>query len=327
MACVMHFGKSGDILPEDSRPRVAVMGAGAVGCYFGGMLARAGVAVTLIGRPRHVEAITRDGLFLDTMAFQERVAVSASTDIGTAREADIVLFCVKTLDTETAAQALAPHLAPSTIVVGLQNGVDNVERILAAAKIEAVPAVVYVAVSMSAPGRVKHAGRGDLIIGDLPSHGAPLKSRERDFETVAALFARAGVPCRISENVEGELWTKMIINCAYNAISALGRAKYHRAAGNPWTRDIMRKVTEEAVAVAGAAGVRLPDGDMVEAVWKLAETMPGATSSTAQDIARGNRTEIDSLNGYVVRRGAQVGVATPVNQTLHALVKLLEEPA
>ena len=117
----------------------------------------------------------------------------------------------------------------------------------------------------------------------------------------------------------------MIINCAYNAISALGRARYHRAAANPWTREVMIKVIEEAVAVARAAGVQLPEVNMVETGLKIAETMAFATSSTAQDLARGRRTEIDSLNGYLVRRGTELGVATPVNQTLHALVKLLEE--
>ena len=117
----------------------------------------------------------------------------------------------------------------------------------------------------------------------------------------------------------------MIINCAYNAVSALGRAQYHRAVGNPWTRAVMVKVIEEAVAVARAAGVRLPEVNMVETVFEISDTMANATSSTAQDLARGKPTEIDSLNGYLVRRGAEVGVATPVNQTLHALVKLLEE--
>ncbi|MBZ5592540.1 MAG: 2-dehydropantoate 2-reductase [Acidobacteriia bacterium] len=296
------------------------MGAGAVGCYFGGMLARAGADVTLIGRPHHVEAIARDGLFLDTLHFQQQVRVSASTDLNAAHQAGIVLFCVKTFDTEDAAKSLAAHLAPGAAVVSLQNGVDNVERMRSAAGIDAVPAVVYVAVAMTAPGRVKHSGRGDLIIGDFFGGG-------RDLESLAAVFTHAGVPCRVSNNIAGDLWTKMIINCAYNAISALGRAKYARLVANPWTRELMKQVTEEAVAIARASGVRLPEADMVDAVWKLAETMSGATSSTAQDIARGNRTEIDALNGYLVRRGAQLGVPTPVNQTLHALVKLLEESA
>jgi 2-dehydropantoate 2-reductase len=295
-----------------------VLGAGAVGCYFGGMLARAGADVTLIGRPHHVEAITRDGLFLDTLHFQQRVTVAASSELSAAHDAGIVLFSVKTFDTEDAAKSLAPHLLPGAAVVSLQNGVDNVERMRSAAHIDAVPAVVYVACAMTAPGRVKHSGRGDLILGDLFGTG-------RDLESLAAVFTNAGVPCRVSDNIACDLWTKMIINCAYNAISALGRSQYARLVSNPWTRELMKQVTEEAVAIARAAGVRLPETDMVNAVWKLAETMSHAMSSTAQDIARGNRTEIDSLNGYLVRRGAQLGIATPVNQALHALVKLLEE--
>jgi 2-dehydropantoate 2-reductase len=307
------------VTPE-SAPRVAVLGAGAVGCYFGGMLARSGVPITLIGRPRHVDAIQRDGLVFDGLHFQERIAVSATTEIQAAHDAGIVLFCVKTLDTEDAARALSPHLGPGAVIVGMQNGVDNVSRIRSSTGIEAIPAVVYVGAAMTAPGRVKHSGRGDLVIGDIWGNDG----LRRSLGGIAAMFENAGVPCRISENVEGELWTKMIINCAYNAISALGRARYGELVRQPETRAVMRQVTEEALAVARAGGVRLPDVDMLETVRRISDAMSEATSSTAQDIARGNRTEIDSLNGYLVRRGAELGVATPVNQTLHALVKLLE---
>ncbi|HEX5270375.1 MAG TPA: ketopantoate reductase C-terminal domain-containing protein, partial [Gemmataceae bacterium] len=136
--------------------------------------------------------------------------------------------------------------------------------------------------------------------------------------------ARAGVPCRVSDNVAADLWMKLIINCAYNAISALGRARYGRMASDPRVRAVMRRVVEETAAVAGAAGVRLPDVDLVEATLRLADSMPGTLSSTAQDVLRGKPTEIDSLNGFVARRGAELGVPAPVNETLHALVKLLE---
>ena len=145
--------------------RVAVVGAGAVGCYFGGMLARAGVPVTLIGRANHVDAINRDGLFLERAGFQGYVRVTADTRIDAVREATIVLLCVKTVDTETAAIALAPHLGKDALLVSFQNGVDNADRIRAAAGIDALPAVVYVAAAMSGPGRVKHYGRGDIVIG------------------------------------------------------------------------------------------------------------------------------------------------------------------
>lgn len=309
--------------------RVAVMGAGAVGSYFGGMLARAGAKVTLIARAAHAEAIRRDGLFIDSVAFQERVAVEAATDASGARDAGFVLFCVKTLDNEEAARALAAHLAAGAIVVSLQNGVDNVERIRAAAGIDALPSVVYVAAAMQ-PGRVKHSGRGDLIVGELrgsaqaTSTAGPAGQRA---ERVSALFAAAGVQCKVSGNIEGDLWTKLIMNCAGNAVTALGRASYGRAAKEPKTREVMSRLIEETVAVARAAGVNLPNVNLVETGLKLAETLGDATSSTAQDIARGKRTEIGSLNGYVVRRGLELGVATPVNTTLDALVTLLEQSA
>src|SRR5438552_5580138 len=136
-------------------PRIAVLGAGAVGCYFGGMLARAGAPVTLIGRPPHVEALQRDGLWLESLRFQDQVPVTASVAVEAARDAALVLFCVKTLDTEEAARSLAPHVAPDALVLSLQNGVDNVERIRTAAGFDALPAVVYVAAAMTGPGHVK----------------------------------------------------------------------------------------------------------------------------------------------------------------------------
>lgn len=305
-------------MPGEPWPKVAVLGAGAVGCYFGGLLARAGAPVTLIGRPHHVEALARDGLWFEGLHFQGRIPVGASASPEGARDAAVVLLAVKSFDTEEAARSLTPHLAPGAVVLSLQNGVDNVERIRAAAGIDALAAVVYVAAAMTGPGRLRHSGRGDLIVGALKG------GRREEAERVAALFARAGVPCPVSDNVEGELWAKMAMNCAFNAVSALGRAKYGRIVGDAGAREVLRRAVEETTAVARASGVWLPDADLVAAAFRLGEAMSGATSSTAQDLARGRRTEIDALNGYVARRGAQLGVATPVNQALHALVKLLE---
>src|SRR5262249_5374915 len=151
---------------------------------------------------------------------------------------------------------------------------------------EAIAAVVYVGAEMAAPGHVKHTARGDLIIGDLLRRGPSDDVRRRRLEQLATLFVRAGVPCHVAGNVEADLWTKLIMNCAYNAISALSRARYGRIASNAYTRDLIRQVVEEAVAVARAAGVPMADANLAEAGWNLAETMPGAISSTAQDIGR-----------------------------------------
>jgi 2-dehydropantoate 2-reductase len=314
-------------MQEKPWTRVAVVGAGAVGCYFGGMLARAGAPVTLIGRATHVEAINRDGLFIDSIHFKEHVRVFATTEIGAVRDAQLALFSVKTVDTESTAKLLVPHLASDTIVVSLQNGVDNAERIYSAAEIQAIPAVVYIAAAVIGLGRVKHTGRGDLIIGHPSGNPSPNHDAGRsEIEEVAATFMRAGVPCRISDKITVELWEKLIMNCAYNAVSALTRTKYGRIAKDAGSIEVIKRVVIEAVAVGKAEGVQLSADTMISAALKLgSEAMPEALSSTAQDIARGKPTEIDSLNGFLVRKGAELGVPTPVNQTLYSLVKLLEQ--
>jgi 2-dehydropantoate 2-reductase len=303
---------------QEPWPKIAVVGAGAVGGYFGGLLARAGAPVLMIGRQAFVEAVSKNGLFLDTLHFQETVRVKASADMSAARNAEIVLFCVKTTENAATARGIAPLLAPGAMVLSMQNGVDNAEQIRAAAGIEALPVVVYVAASVPAPGRIKHVGRGDLIIGP------PSEKTTR----LAALFSRGNVPCRITENIEGELWTKLIWNCALNAVSALGRAKYGQiaASGDAWK--VVETAVQEVLAVARAADIHLPGleepGAAVAGALKIATQMSEALSSTAQDLNRGKRTEIDSLNGFVARRGAELSVPTPVNHALYALAKLAE---
>jgi 2-dehydropantoate 2-reductase len=285
------------------------------------MLARAGAPVTLIGRAQRVEAIHRDGLFIDSVHFKERISVSASTELAAVRDAQLVLFSVKTVDTEDTAKLLAPYLAPETNVVSLQNGVDNAERMDFAAGIQAISAVVYIAAEMSGVGQVKHSGRGDLVIGNAISNQG---ASESELAEIAETFTRAGVPCRISQNITLELWTKLIMNCAYNALSALSRARYGRLVADAGSLEVMKQAVAEGVAVGNASGVRLSADKLIAAVVELGRVVPEALSSTAQDIARGKSTEIDSLNGFLVQRGAETGVPTPVNQTLYSLVKLLE---
>jgi 2-dehydropantoate 2-reductase len=303
---------------ESGWPRIAVVGAGAVGGYFGGMLARAGAPVVLIGRQAFVEAVTKSGLVLDTLQFKETVRAEAAVDLEAVRGAQLVLLCVKTVDTQATARALAPLLDANSIVVSMQNGVDNAEQIRAASGLEALGAVVYVAASVPQPGTIKHVGRGDLVIG-------PRNART---EQIAAVFERACVPCRISDNIEGELWTKLIWNCALNSVSALGRAKYGQIAASDDARKVVETLVYEVLAVARAANIHPPGLEDPKAAlvgaFKIAEQMSGALSSTGQDMLRGKRTEIDSLNGYICRRGAELGVPTPVNHALYTLVKLAE---
>lgn len=298
--------------------RVAVLGAGAVGCFYGGMLARAGHAVTLIGRKAHVDAFTTSGLHFEGLDFDERIRVEASTKASAVRGAQLLLFCVKSTDTDAAAAQIAPHLEDGALVVNLQNGVDNAERIQARISQPVIPAVVYVATEMAGPGHLRHHGRGDLVIGNLDSR-ATLEILQR----VQRVFAAAGVPVTISGDVAAELWAKLVLNCAYNAISAIAQMPYGKMIEGAGVRELMRDVVEETLAVAKAGGVHMSPG-MLERTLGLAKSMPTQYSSTAQDLARGKPTEIDHLNGYVVRRGEALGVPTPANRALHALVKLLE---
>ena len=331
--------------------RAAVVGAGAVGCYYGGMLARAGIPVTLIGRPVHVEAMRRDGLRITTASFDEHVPVEASTEAAAVAGAALVLVCVKSPDTEPTGHELAPHLAPGARILSLQNGVDNAARLQAVLGRPVAPAVVYVASEMGGPGHVRHMGRGELVIPsdigvatstaladavDVRANAAaafdavlapvPLADAGLASADVVALFARAGVPVELSDNVVGALWGKLLLNCGYNAISAITDIPYSRMVTLPNIARTVHDTVAECLAVAAAMDVTIP-GDIWAAVDRIATSMPGQVSSTCQDLRRGKPTEIDHLNGYVVCQGDRLGIPVPLNRALHALVKALEAKA
>lgn len=305
-------------MSEQAWSPIAVVGAGAVGSYFGGLLARTGAAVTLIGRAAHVDAIRRDGLQFESDGRSGRVEVQATTDGAAVRGARLVLFCVKSFDTDEAAMQMRPHLEPDAVVLSLQNGVDNPERIRRYVANPVIPMLIYIGASSPAPGHVRHTGGSKLVTGAMnPADRVAL-------EGIAALFTRAGLSVTISDDIEAELWVKLVLNCAYNAVSALSGSNYGRMVAIPEVRRIMQDTVDEVRAVARAKGVRLPD-NVAEINFALADAMPQQRSSTAQDIEKGRRTEIDHLNGYVVRTGEALGVATPVNRTLGALMKALEQ--
>jgi len=303
---------------------IAVVGAGAVGSFYGAMLARAGHAVTLIARPAHVQAIEREGLRLQMGGRIETIRTAARTDIDSVGDADLVLFCVKSTDTETVAREMAPHLGDDALVLSLQNGVENAATIARHVRQAVVPAVVYVATAMPEPGLVAHHGRGDLVIGPIDARAARDPALAARLQALVDLFATAQVPVRISADVMAELWSKLMVNCAYNAISGIAQASYGKLAALGEVLALQETVVREVVALAEAEGVDLPLAPALEAMRKIAPAMPAQLSSTAQDMARGKPSEIDHLNGFVARRGAALGVATPANQALYALVRLIE---
>ena len=240
--------------------KVAVVGAGAVGSFYGAMLARAGQRVVLIGRPPHVEAIQRDGLRLDMAGRVETLRAEASAELAAVQGADLVLFCVKSTDTDTVASELAPLLEPHAVVLSLQNGVENAATIARHVRQTVVPAVVYVATAMDGPGTVK-APRPRR-----PRHRRVECRCEHDpavsgvLQDLVALFGAAGVKVTISNDVMLELWSKLMVNCAYNAISALAQAPYARLAAQLDVREIQHAIVREVVALAQAEGIGLATG-------------------------------------------------------------------
>jgi 2-dehydropantoate 2-reductase len=308
------FPKSGRFLKQEQETgmKISVMGAGAVGSFYGAMLVQAGHDVTFIGRPGQVAALREHGLQLEKGGSVTRLAVQASAEPGAVAASDVVIFSVKSSDTEAAAKAIAPFLSPHAVILSFQNGVENTERLQLLLPQTVIATVVYVATDMAAPNHVRHHGRGELVLATSP------RSPE-----LAALFNDAGIPTEVSENATGALWAKFILNCAYNAISAITQLPYGTLAQGPEIENVLHDVVQECLAIAAALSVSVP-GDTWQAVKQIPLTMPSQRSSTAQDLARHKPSEIDYLNGYIVRKGRELNIATPVNRTLYALVKLIE---
>lgn len=292
--------------------KIAIVGAGAVGSYYGALLGIAGHSVTMIGRAPQVAAMAEHGLILQTAEAVHTVRVIASTDPGAVQGAEVVLFCVKSDDTIAAGEETASFCPRNAAILSLQNGVDNAERLEAVLGRPVIAAAVYVAADLAAPGRVKHHGRGELVIGDDPA--SPL---------IARVFGHAGIPIDISPDVKSALWTKLITNCAYNALCAIADLPYGRMIEIDGVRDVMTDIVSECLAVAQALKVELPTG-ILDSVLGLASTMPEQYSSTARDLQRGKRSEIEHLNGYVVRAAERLGIGAPTNRLLLVSIRLLE---
>ncbi len=291
--------------------KIAVMGAGAVGCYYGATLALAGHQVVLVGRTSFVEAVSQNGLILEKNGKRLIAQVAASCDPSVIAGAEMVMVCVKSGDTEQAGREIAPYLDPACLVLSLQNGVSNAETLADIVERPVMPVVVYVASRMVGPGVVRHEGRGDL---ELSGQGG---------NDVAAILNAAGIQTKASNDVMQSLWAKLVINCAINPLSAITRLPYGKLVAQEGVPQLMNDIAHEALSVAKAEGIAVPDG-VFETIRTILVSMPGQYSSTAQDLMSGKPTEIDFLNGEIVKRAAKHGIAVPINRTLTLLVKSAE---
>ncbi len=302
--------------------RFGIMAAGGVGGYFGAMLARGGKEVAFIARGAHLEAMRKDGLRVESVvpgAFTARGAVFTDSP----REAgvcDVVLYCVKTTANEVAIPAIAPMVGKNTVIVNLQNGVDNEEKLAAVYGEERVMGgLAYVFTSVAAPGRIRQIGGPRRIVFGETAGGASARGAR-----ILAQLLDAEINAEYAEDVEAELWTKFIFICAVGGMTALTRASIGEVMAHAGTRRMMREVMREVFLVGRARGVRLPEGADESRYRFLDEQNPASKGSLCHDLEAGRRLEIDALCGTVSRLGAEAGVATPCNDFIHHTLKLAD---
>ena len=303
--------------------RIAVMGSGGVGGYFGGLLAQAGEEVTFIARGAHLEALRTHGLTVQSRVTGDfTCAISATDDPSTVGEMDLVLFCVKTYDLDTAAAQLSPLVGTHTMVLPLQNGLDSSERLAQIINPAAVlGGVAYVISTRVAPGVIVHHGQNKIIFGERNGGTSPRTEQLRD------MFRRTAITGELHPDIRVPQWEKFILLAATGGVMAITRLSIGAIRACPETSALFRGVIEEAAAVGRALGIPLPE-DCVDLHWALVSGLdPSARGSMSHDVMAGRRLELEALNGTVVRLGRQVGISTPLNFAVYAALKPYAEGA
>jgi 2-dehydropantoate 2-reductase len=303
--------------------RVLVLGAGAVGGYFGALLHRGGHEVWFVARGGNLAALRARGLVvrLGTETLQLS-PVHAVADPAGAPPPELVLVCVKSYDTATAAETLRPAVAADTIVLSLQNGVEN-EDVLA--RVLGLPplmvALTRIGVELVAPATIAYSGRGTILFGE-PDGQDTARARR-----VAEAFAAAGVPYQLRSDILVAAWEKLAWNAAFNAVTALARGTVAEVLSESASRDLVIAAMEEVDAVAVAAGIPVRRTRTAAVLEDSRTGLPDFQTSMLQDVLRNRRLEHDAINGAVIRAGQRVGIPTPVNRVLLALLTRLDAGA
>jgi 2-dehydropantoate 2-reductase len=303
--------------------KLVVMGTGGVGGYFGARLARSGADVTFVARGAHLEAIRARGLTVRSAAAGEFVIhARAVADLTGHALADAVLFCVKSFDTESAAEALRAVVGPETAVLSLQNGVDNEEKIDAVLGAgHAVGGAAYVFATIDSPGIISQTLGGTITFGELDGVERPRTRRLLD------AFAAAGVPAELSADIRRVLWEKYLLIAAQAGMSTLARVPIGVIRAIPETWKMYRGIVEELAALAAAEKVGL-SADVVDRIMSTAGGLgAGAMSSMHHDLVHGRRLELEALHGHAVRLGERLGVPTPAVFAVYAALKPHAAPA
>ncbi|MGC8836842.1 MAG: ketopantoate reductase family protein [Anaerolineae bacterium] len=299
--------------------RVAVIGSGAMGSLYGAYLSRVAEVVLFDPWEAHIQAIQQDGLLLEELDGSERrVFLPATSDPAALREADLALIFVKSHQTRWAAEVAAKALKPDGLALTLQNGVGNrevVAEVLGEAR--AVQGVTAHGATLLGPGHVRHAGKGPTHLGYTPENEARVRQ-------VAEAFQQAGLEVHLLADLNSLVWGKLVVNVGINALTAILRVHNGRLLEIAPARALMARAVQEAAAVAEGLGIALPYPDPVVRTEEVCRATAPNRSSMLADVLRGSPTEIDVINGAIVREGARLGVPTPVNEVLVSLVKAIE---
>ena len=298
---------------------IAMIGAGAMGSLFGGLLAEAGETVTLLDiRRDHVDAVNANGLIIQKTGGLRKVGIAATTDPDTIGAADLCFVFVKSTHTGAVAPTASRLAASKGLVITLQNGMGNADKL---AEAMTSPRVIAGTTSHGAtfvePGVIRHAGEGETVIGPWAATEAAHVQR------VAATLDGAGIATRIAPDVRGVLWAKLFINVGINAITALTGIRNGQLMDLASTRQLCREAVSEAVAVARTRGIVI-DENPLEKVFQVAAATATNRSSMGQDVDNGRLTEIDAINGFIVKMAEASGIPVPVNRTLTTFVETLQ---
>ena len=307
--------------------KIGIVGAGAMGGLFGGMLTRAGQDVWLIdNHNERAEKINREGLIIEASKAlqpgepkQEIIKIKTTTDPSNVGSCDLVILLVKAYDTEQATRNSLPLTGSKTAWLTLQNGLGNIERMgKIVGKGRVVSGVTYQGATVLEMGRIRHAAFEKTVIGEISG-----KVSER-IKSISDIFNQAGIDTEISDNIEGMLWGKLLVNAVINPLTAITRVRNGQLLESPSLRETMKLIVEEAMRVPLKKGIRLPYQRVFEKVEESCQVSRDNISSMLQDILRKKRTEVDFINGAIVTEAEKIGVSTPLNRALWNIVKFLE---